>query len=576
MTKLNKLAMLLSIATTLNLASTTQAAQWNLLCPETDSCIGPQVFLNGVMISTFQAPALSPFININSAWLQYSNDFRSSDTSDTDQYRPQGIFEINSPQTTINPLISVPSSDSPDVLISDANAIAGADGNSLVFSIGGMDTYSSMGELIDHTPIFSDLDPSYVNGSGLTAPPVKVGNSFFIGIVGVARGDQYMYHSLDNGQTWQGGETQKASDGSNLLIGNDRYNLLANPEGTGLWANVAEFNGLGAVGLWESTDLGATWNQIDDGSFPKNTVRIVLDPNNPQIVYALSNQGLYQSQDRGVSWQLTTLKKSVYGLAFIPQEPPLKSMMVAGIDKGIMVSTDPSGDWKGMNKGLLRIPHSITNANGLLIATSAAGYFTCSQVDCFGNRQPVPKDEISDIYKLIPYVRPSVSGITPETEITVTEFYNSDIDRYSMTTEPESIGANWIPTGQNFTAWRVLGSTVGSYVCEFYGSVFPGPNSHYWTISPSDCNQLLELQEKTPADMPRWNFVKYPFMAVPAQIESGVQSCPNSYTTVYLAYNNGPALGKEPAFRYVTNHSVLEPLFNEGWIDAGIAFCVDS
>ncbi|CAH9019357.1 hypothetical protein [Candidatus Nitrosacidococcus sp. I8] len=62
-------------------------------------------------------------------------------------------------------------------------------------------------------------------------------------------------------------------------------------------------------------------------------------------------------------------------------------------------------------------------------------------------------------------------------------------------------------------------------------------------------------------------------MAIPAQITDGTQVCPDSYTPIYHAYNNGPAQGKESGFRYVSDRSVLEPLLDEGWIDAGIAFC---
>ena len=43
-------------------------------------------------------------------------------------------------------------------------------------------------------------------------------------------------------------------------------------------------------------------------------------------------------------------------------------------------------------------------------------------------------------------------------------------------------------------------------VCRFYGSLSPGPNSHFYTVDENECAFLKQLQATTPADQPRWNY----------------------------------------------------------------------
>lgn len=44
--------------------------------------------------------------------------------------------------------------------------------------------------------------------------------------------------------------------------------------------------------------------------FPSYTVRIVHDPEDPLVSYALSISGLFVSFNRGVSWQITSIHAS--------------------------------------------------------------------------------------------------------------------------------------------------------------------------------------------------------------------------------------------------------------------------
>ena len=172
----------------------------------------------------------------------------------------------------------------------------------------------------------------------------------------------------------------------------------------------------------------------------------------------------------------------------------------------------------------------------------------------------------------------------PEEElgiVEVIEFYHSDLDHYFITaseTEVTAIeqglaGKGWVRTGEKFLAWSLVSSNPEvTDVCRFYGSMDPGPNSHFYSVSPPECRFLMDLQELIPADQPRWNFEGYAFsMLPPAQHD--LQPCPENSTPVYRAYNNGFVRGEDSNHRYFTDLNLLNPMLDEGWLDEGVVFC---
>jgi photosystem II stability/assembly factor-like uncharacterized protein len=62
------------------------------------------------------------------------------------------------------------------------------------------------------------------------------------------------------------------------------------------------FDSLAGLGVYRSTDGGATWQKgtgVPDGA---NGFRIAVDPSNPSVAYAATGAGLYRTTDDGVSW----------------------------------------------------------------------------------------------------------------------------------------------------------------------------------------------------------------------------------------------------------------------------------
>lgn len=390
-----------------------------------------------------------------------------------------------------------------------------------------------------------------LNNAAITLPPVAIGNAVLVGIR--HGGGQTIHVSFDQGQTW-------ATKSSNIRIGDDRYNLLANPEQDALWAISSEF--FEAPGsLWEYNLHGEEWTRIDDGSFPANTVRVVHDPSDIQISYALTDHGLFVSRNRGVTWESTSLTGPVHGLVFVTQADPLFRSLVAGTDTGIKVSADEAVSWSDMSKGLLSGAYTVTYADGQLIATGEGGFFTCDGISCDGPAQVFPPSDDEGLLEVV-------------------EYYNTILEHYFITasTGEQAMldqidpAEGWQRTGESFQALAPGQRLAASNVCRFYGSQYLGPNSHFYSDTALECRFLQQLQESIPDDQSRWNFEGWGMSVIP-RAASDSQPCPEDAIPVYRGYNNGFALGKDSNHRYVTDPALLDEMVPEGWIKEGIAFC---
>ena len=154
---------------------------------------------------------------------------------------------------------------------------------------------------------------------------------------------------------------------------------------------------------------------------------------------------------------------------------------------------------------------------------------------------------------------------------TVVEFYNTILDQYFMTANPDeqqavssgAAGPGWSATGNTFNAGGPL------QVCRFYGSQSPGPNSHFYTIDPNECQALKNLQATTPATQKRWNFESNDF----SSSQSANQQCAGDLVPVYRAYNNGAARGVDSNHRITSSRASYDAQIAKGWIAEGVVMC---
>ncbi len=407
------------------------------------------------------------------------------------------------------------------------------------------------------------------SGYFLLAAPERVSDTLLYMHTAGIRGT-ITVRSIDDGFTWEEIDTDFGFS-TTMSYSQGGKILLANPRENGFWLILLGWlNDLPVlvqdpdrkvIWLVESMDGGESWQRVDDGSFPDNTHRIVHDPEDTQTSYALTDQGLYVSPNEGLSWSATTLKERISTLVFVPRNPPLKRVLIVGTETGVLVSQDEGLTWEAMSNGLTKIPHTVVYGHGMLVATSELGYFTCQAVDCAGVAQekPIPDDQ----YK-----------------IEVTEFYNTNLDHYFITQDRDEVaaieagkaGKGWQRTGHVFNAWRLQSTSLAPPgACRFYGSMSPGPNSHFFTISKEECAFLVKRSEEVSPDKPRWNLEYY---SVFTAFEPGADGrCREGLVPVYRAYNNGYSKGIDSNHRFVTDRTLLQPLIAEGWVDEGIKMC---
>lgn len=154
---------------------------------------------------------------------------------------------------------------------------------------------------------------------------------------------------------------------------------------------------------------------------------------------------------------------------------------------------------------------------------------------------------------------------------TVVEFYNTNLGHYFVTADSNeamsidngSAGPGWIRTGNSFKS----GGNMA--VCRFYGSVSPGPNSHFYTADPDECGYLRQLQGSTPDTQKRWNYEGIGFMST--MPTNG--TCPGGTMAIYRAYNNGFAMGMDSNHRISGNQMMMQQMMSSGWIYEGVAMC---
>ncbi|HJZ68447.1 MAG TPA: glycosyl hydrolase, partial [Blastocatellia bacterium] len=128
----------------------------------------------------------------------------------------------------------------------------------------------------------------------------------------------------------------------------------------------------GDRGLFKTTDGGKTWKNVLSIGENTGVTDVVVDPNNPDTVYAASYQrrrhvwtlinggpesAIYKSTDAGATWNklkagLPTVDMGRIGLAISPVDTNILYATVEAADRkgGIFRSTDRGGSWERRNE----------------------------------------------------------------------------------------------------------------------------------------------------------------------------------------------------------------------------------
>lgn len=158
------------------------------------------------------------------------------------------------------------------------------------------------------------------------------------------------------------------------------------------------------------------------------------------------------------------------------------------------------------------------------------------------------------------------TALAAEPTGTAVEYYNTTLRHYFITASPgemqvvESGGAGpgWVRTGGQFGVFRDPADAPSlSPVCRFYA---PGPNSHFYTADPGDCEYVKTLGG--------WIYEGVAFY-----VERPVNgACGAGTTPVYRTYNNGFARN-DSNHRFTVDATVYSRAGSLGHAPEGVAMC---
>jgi hypothetical protein len=149
----------------------------------------------------------------------------------------------------------------------------------------------------------------------------------------------------------------------------------------------------------------------------------------------------------------------------------------------------------------------------------------------------------------------------------VVEYYNTTLGHYFMTADASQIafldgggfGPTWVRTGYVFSAYHDPGPGLVA-VCRFFGHQPGGPNSHFYTANPVECDAVKAS--------PAWDYEGIAFYIAPYNVRLG---CPTGTYRVYRAFNQG--IGGDPNHRYTNRIVVFNQMAAAGWYPEGEVMC---
>ena len=180
--------------------------------------------------------------------------------------------------------------------------------------------------------------------------------------IGIGHG---IFHSLDGGKSWKDMGLKKSEHISKIIIHPDNSDIIWVASQGPLWSSGGE------RGLYKSTDGGKTWKNNLEINEWTGVTDLVIDPTNPNILYAASWQrhrnvaglidggpgtALYKSTNGGDSWKkinkgLPRSNMGKIGLAISPMDP---TVLYAAIeldrrDGAVYRTSNSGGSWNKMS-----------------------------------------------------------------------------------------------------------------------------------------------------------------------------------------------------------------------------------
>ena len=407
---------------------------------------------------------------------------------------------------------------------------------------------------------------------------------------------QHVYASVDGGGSWALMTTNPSLGAGEILQGV----VPAGPQPGlvyGLYATCVS-NGFGCSyqpqGVSRSTDGGRTWAHATTGIAGQSFI-VTPSASNPNIAMSVVADGrVYVTQNAGLNW-LATAPVSAARLTSDPLDA--SHWYAFGFGSVAYRTGDLGATWVPLgdrllassDQNLLADPH----VPGRVYAVGIAGDVSISNdrgaswqrivepsatLRLASHSMRIGPEPSTTVYAAAAQGADKlVMSPSPEpAKARVVEFYHQRLDHYFMTSDPAEMALmdsdhfhGWSRTGATFDALPPATSPVGgaSPVCRFYGKPEKGLDTHFYSASAVECQQVGDRFPDA------WIFESAAVFAVYLPAIDG--SCPPATVPLYRVYNNR----RDANHRYSTSVATRDGMVARGWIAEGygadaVAMCV--
>ena len=176
-----------------------------------------------------------------------------------------------------------------------------------------------------------------------------------------------LWRTYDNGESWESNTDDLPTLGvSAVVFDPSAPNIVY--MGTGD-RDHADNPGMG---VYKSTDSGITWTAVNDGMESLTVGDMLINGNDPNILMAGTNQGIWRTEDGGSNWEQVSNNNDYGDMAFKPGD--FNTVYATGNGK-FYKSVDGGVNWEWVNDGIqsaARMVIAVTPANPELVYVCSA------------------------------------------------------------------------------------------------------------------------------------------------------------------------------------------------------------
>jgi hypothetical protein len=304
-----------------------------------------------------------------------------------------------------------------------------------------------------------------------------------------------------------------------------------------------------------------------------------LAPGNYTLHARLFNMASPKSAPEVMTRQIAVVPPGSWGLHLVPAEPDAFAPFEVVVRSAVYF--DPSSMRARVDGGVVRIDFDY-QGDAPAGGSAPSGMTTFAAVR-IGALPP-------GAYRIEGWGRDRTSGATERyfekqvgvaPTVPVVEYYSFSLDHYFIAAGAEEIAlvdgggrGDWKRTGQQFKAWMRASDAppAARPVCRFYAA---GPNSHFYTGDPAECDYLRKLEASQRADANArgqpflgWQYEGIAFHSV---LPDANGACPGGMLPVHRAYNNR-ARENDSNHRFMAD-ARQRAAMSVSWTLEGVALC---